>query len=136
MTDPIAHGLPHREPFLFVDAVTESTPGETARGVKTFSSGDPMFAGHFPGDPIVPGVILTEALAQLAGIAGGGGGRRFLLSAIRSMKFPAAARPEERIDLAARKSGTLGGLWIFEVSARTGDRLVAEGQIVLNETSG
>lgn len=135
MTDPTAHGLPHRKPFLFIDAVTESVPGESARGVKTFPSDDPMFAGHFPGDPIVPGVILTEALAQLAGIAGGGEGRRFLLSAIRSMKFPAAARPEERLDLSARRSGTLGGLWIFEVSARAGDRLVAEGQVVLNETS-
>ncbi len=128
-------GLPHRDPFVFVDDVVVLQSGESARGVKTFSGEEPMFAGHFPGDPLVPGVILTEALAQVAGIAGGGEGRRFLLSAIRTMKFPAAARPGERIDLEARKSGAMGGLWMFDVKAAVGDRIVAEGQVVLNETS-
>lgn len=92
-----------------------------------------MFTGHFPGNPIVPGVILTEALAQVAGIAGGGDGRKFLLSSIRAMKFPAAAKPRERIALAAAKTGAMGGLWMFAVTATVGDRVVAEGQVVLNE---
>lgn len=94
-----------------------------------------MFAGHFPGDPLVPGVILTEALAQMAGLAGGGDGRRFLLSAIRTMKFPRAARPGERIELRANKTGAMGGLWMFDVRASVEDQVVAEGQIVLNEIS-
>ena len=94
-----------------------------------------MFAGHFPNDPVVPGVILTEALAQMAGLAGGGEGRQFLLSAIRSMKFPVAVRPGERIDLHAQKTGVMGGLWMFEVRATVGEQVVAEGQIVLNEVS-
>lgn len=130
---PEAFGLPHRPPFVFVDAVIHRTPGESADGTRTFSADDPLFAGHFPGDPIVPGVILTEALAQMAGIAGGGGGRKFLLSAIRSMKFPSAARPGETITLQAKKTGAMGGLWIFEVRAAVDERLVAEGQVVLNE---
>jgi len=109
-------------------------PGESAEGVKTFSGGEPMFAGHFPGNPLVPGVILTEALAQMAGIAGGGDGRRFLLSAIRGMKFPAPARPGDRIDLSAKKLSALGGLWMFEVRAAVAGKVVAEGQVVLNET--
>ena len=94
-----------------------------------------MFRGHFPGNPIVPGVILTEALAQTAGIAGAWGSddRCFLLSAIRSMKFPAAARPEERIILNARKAGEIGGLWMFDVRAEVEGNIVAAGQIVLNE---
>lgn len=91
-----------------------------------------MFRGHFPGNPIVPGVILTEALAQLAGIAGGEG-RRFLLSAIRNMKFPGAAKPDEEIALEATKTGEMGGLWMFQVKASVGERVVAEGQVVLNE---
>lgn len=132
---PQALGLPHREPFVFVDGVFDVEPGISARGVKTFSGSEPMFAGHFPGDPLVPGVILTEALAQVAGIAGGGEGRRFLLSAIRAMKFPAAARPGERIDFAAKKTGAMGGLWMFDARAAVGERIVAEGQIILNETS-
>lgn len=135
-SDPIALGLPHREPFLFIDRITSLAPGAEARAEKTFSTDDPMFRGHFPGNPIVPGVILTEALAQLAGIAGAGpDGRTFLLSAIRSMKFPAPARPGDLLSLHARRTGGLGGLAQFEASARVGETTVAEGQIVLNESS-
>ena len=132
--DPVALGLPHRPPFLFLDCVTSLTPGEAACGEKTFSADDPIFTGHFPGNPIVPGVILTEALAQLAGIAGAGcDGRTFLLSAIRSMKFPTAAHPGDRIVLHSRKIGGLGGMMQFEAVASVGDKTVATGQIILNE---
>ena len=132
--DPISLGLPHREPFVFVDAVSELKPGESATCTKVFPADTPFFAGHFPGNPIVPGVILSEALAQTAGIVAGEPGKAFLLSAIRGMKFPAAARPDELIQLHARKLGTVGGLWQFEVRAAVQDRVVAEGSIVLSET--
>jgi len=78
MQDPIAHGLPHREPFIFIDSVIETQSGVKSVCRKTFQPEEPFFRGHFPGDPIVPGVILAEALAQAAGIAAGRGG---------SMKF-------------------------------------------------
>jgi 3-hydroxyacyl-[acyl-carrier-protein] dehydratase len=137
MKDPEFFGLPHRQPFLFVDEVVAAAKGE-AQCLKVFSSDDPMFRGHFPHDPIVPGVILTEALAQTAGIAGAWGSRdlRFLLSAIRSMKFPWPARPGQRVILRARKTGEIGGLWMFEVRADVDGRTVATGQIVLSETHG
>jgi 3-hydroxyacyl-[acyl-carrier-protein] dehydratase len=135
---PVELGLPHREPFVFIDRVTALDPGTSAVAEKTFSPEDPLFLGHFPGDPIVPGVLLTEALAQTAGVAGasGGGQRRFLLSAIRNMKFPAAARPGQLITLSARTTGAMGGLWMFAVSAVTADGPVAEGQVVLSEVRG
>src|SRR5262245_12839872 len=131
--DPIALGLPHRPPFVFVDSVSDLLPGERATGTKTFDAGDSMFRGHFPGDPIVPGVILTEALAQLAGIVAGKPGRALRLAAIKSMKFPSAARPGEQIDLSARMTGAMGGLVQCAVEARVGDRVIAEGVIVLAE---
>lgn len=131
--DPIALGLPHRPPFVFIQSVVELEPGISATCRQTFSPEDPMFRGHFPGEPIVPGVILTEALAQTAGIAGGGDGRAFRLSAIRSMKFPSAAIPGEAIVLQARKLATVGGLWQFETKATVLERTVAEGMIVLSE---
>lgn len=131
MNPPASFGLPHRPPFLFVDRVIHHVPGTEATGEKTFGANDPIFGGHFPGNPIVPGVILTEALAQIAGIAGTSE-KGFLLSAIRMMKFPSPARPEEKISLRARKTGVLGDLHQFSVSAEVEGRIVAEGQIVLN----
>jgi 3-hydroxyacyl-[acyl-carrier-protein] dehydratase len=130
--DPIALGLPHRAPFVFVDEVLALSPGEAAACRKTFADDEPFFRGHFPGDPLVPGVILAEALAQTAGLAGGGQGRAFRLAAIKAMKFPAAVRPREAIALSARRLGSVGGLWQFAVEARVGERLVAEGVVVLS----
>ncbi len=132
--DPVALGLPHRAPFVFIDVVVALAPGESAEGRKTFSADEPFFRGHFPGDPLVPGVILTEALAQTAGIAAGEPGRDFRLSAIRGMKFLRAVRPAEEIALFARKTAVVGTLWQFEVTARVRGEVVAEGIVVLSES--
>ncbi|MEO7933048.1 MAG: hypothetical protein ABIT76_07810 [Chthoniobacterales bacterium] len=133
--DPAAHGLPHGEPFIFVDRVLETRDGEWARCEIAFGLDRDFFRGHFPGNPIVPGVILTEALAQAAGIAAGSGSARrsFLLSAIRAMKFKRAVLPGERIELEATKRGEMAGLLQFETVARVGEEIVAEGQIILSE---
>jgi 3-hydroxyacyl-[acyl-carrier-protein] dehydratase len=97
-----------------------------------------MFAGHFPENPLVPGVILTEALAQTAGIAAASGYPEtarplFLLSAIRTMKFLRAIRPEEEVDLQAEKLGQMEGMVQFKVHASVKGVPAAEGQIVLSE---
>ena len=132
--DPVALGLPHRAPFIFVDEVRALAPGESAECGKTFAPDEPFFCGHFPGDPLVPGVILTEALAQTAGLAAGQPGRAFRLSAIRAMKFFRAVRPAEEIALSARKVAVVGALWQFEVAARVRGEVVAEGVVVLSES--
>ena len=115
-------------------------PGISAEAATSFARDDPMFAGHFPGNPLVPGVIITEALAQTAGIAAASGYAEnakpfFLLSAIRSMKFLRAVRPGERIVLRAEKLAQVDALVQFKVEASVGGRPVAEGQIVLSEAA-
>jgi 3-hydroxyacyl-[acyl-carrier-protein] dehydratase len=130
-------GLPHRPPFVFVRKLVACDPGASAECETQFSSDDPMFAGHFPGDPLVPGVILTEALAQTAGIAAASAipresQPRFLLSAIRQMKFFRGVRPEEKIILRARKLGEVDPLLQFEVEALVDNQQVAAGQLVLS----
>lgn len=131
--DPVALGLPHRPPFIFVDTVIELNPGELAVCRKTFDADEPFFRGHFPGNPLVPGVILTEALAQTAGLAAGQAGRTFHLSAIKGMKFLRPVRPLDEITLTAHKTAALGSLWQFEVVARVGETAVAEGVVMLAE---
>ncbi|MEP6602868.1 MAG: 3-hydroxyacyl-ACP dehydratase FabZ family protein [Spartobacteria bacterium] len=130
-------GLPHRPPFVFVREILSCDPGVAAECATTFDPNEPMFAGHFPGNPLVPGVILTEALAQTAGIAAASGGDktsapRFLLSAIRQMKFFHAVRPAERIVLRATKLALVEDLWQFAVEAHVAGKQVAAGQLVLN----
>jgi 3-hydroxyacyl-[acyl-carrier-protein] dehydratase len=130
-------GLPHRPPFVFVREVISCEPGRSVEARTSFSAEDPMFAGHFPSNPLVPGVILTEALAQTAGIAASSGYPEterpmFLLSAIRTMKFFEAVRPEEEIELTAEKLAEVERMLQFKVAARVNGVLVAEGQLVLS----
>lgn len=132
-SDPIAYGLPHRAPFVFVDEVREICPGQSALCVKRFAACEPFFAGHFPGDPLVPGVILTEALAQTAGIACGEVGKSFRLSAIKLMKFLRPVRPDSQVLLKAEKTGGMGVLVQFQVSATVDGETAAEGVVILNE---
>jgi 3-hydroxyacyl-[acyl-carrier-protein] dehydratase len=130
-------GLPHRPPFVFVRELIRCDPGISAETKTSFAADDPIFAGHFPGNPLVPGVILTEALAQTAGIAVASGyvdvpKPLFLLSAIRSMKFLRAVRPGEQVDLRAERLAQVDGLVQFKVEASVNGVRVAEGQLVLS----
>jgi 3-hydroxyacyl-[acyl-carrier-protein] dehydratase len=131
--DPIELGLPHRAPFIFIDDVISVEPGRRAEAEKRFSSEEGLLKGHFPGNPIVPGVLLTEALAQTAGIAIGGPGKSFLLTAIRAMKFLRPVRPEEQIQLVAESVVEMNGMVQCAVRASSAGETVAEGQIVLAE---
>ena len=134
--DPIVCGLPHRAPFVFIDEVVAIERGQSAVCTKYFAASEPFFSGHFPGNPLVPGVLLTEAAAQTAGIAAGAPGRIYHLSAIRQMKFLRAVGPDSKVEFTAAKTGGIGGMLQFQVSARVGGELVAEGVVVLSEVKG
>ena len=133
-------GLPHQPPFVFVQELITCDSGVSAECATIFRKSDPVFAGHFPGNPLVPGVIITEALAQTAGIAAAAGYPEkmrpfFLLSAIRNMKFFDAVRPEKRIVLHAEKIAEMGKLLQFKVKAAVAGNCVAEGELVLTKAA-
>lgn len=97
--------LPHRDPFLFVDSLEEVTE-ETITGVRTFNADEPFFAGHFPGYPVVPGVILVESMAQCGGAGvrklGVLGEKLFFLAAVNNVKFRRQVRPGDTVRMEIR----------------------------------
>ena len=131
--------LPHRAPFVFVDRIVELEPGSRAVGVKKIAADEWYLRGHFPGNPLVPGVILVEALAQVAGIALNSeqpdACRRTYLSAIRSAKFLRPVLPGEEITLVAQRRAQLGVVTQFAVTASVNGAIVAEGEVVLGWVS-
>jgi 3-hydroxyacyl-[acyl-carrier-protein] dehydratase len=133
---PLLERLPHRAPFRFLSRLSFLQPEVRAEGVWSLSGQEDFFAGHFPGDPIVPGVLLGEALAQLAGLllpATGGGPTGVRLARV-DLKFPAAIRPPADVALTADLRNCRDRLALFEVAARVHGDVAASGHLVLAMT--
>jgi 3-hydroxyacyl-[acyl-carrier-protein] dehydratase len=125
--------LPHRYPFLLVDRVTYVEPGIRAKGYKNLTANEQFFEGHFPFKPIMPGVLMVEALAQLGCIAllVKPEYREFLgvFTGIDGFKFRAMIQPGDRLDMEVELLKMRGALGRFKATARLGDKLVCEGEI-------
>lgn len=125
--------LPHRPPFRFVTELRCVDPS-AFEAVWSVSGDEDFFRGHFPGEPIVPGVLVTEALAQTAGLhllsreGGGSHGGMLVQSEVR---FRKPVHPPAMISLRVTDDGSLGSLHRFEVRAFVRETLVADGTIVL-----
>ncbi len=129
--------LPHRTPFVFVSEVI-SADKECVEAVWNIAGTEDFFRGHFPGDPIVPGVFLIEALAQTAGLSmiviSGGRQQSGHVSGMlvqSDVRFRRAVRPPVHVSLHAIESGSFGGLHRFTVRATVGGEVAAEGTLVL-----
>ena len=130
----IADYLPHRAPFRFVSTVTNLEAGVAGSGTWCITGDEDFFKGHFPGEPVVPGVLLAESLAQLAGLVGfadhAAQGVRVRLARV-DVKFTSQVKPPAVVVLWAMRGRSIGSLAQFEVSARSGDKTVASGTITL-----
>ena len=122
--------LPHREPFLFLDSIDITEKGESGIGYIEFSPKESFFKGHFPDNPIVPGVIIIEALAQAAGVVGGQKfikeNRTVLFMSLNSAKFRKPVKPAEKISLHVKKINQVKNVYKFSGNAKVNDKLVTE----------
>jgi 3-hydroxyacyl-[acyl-carrier-protein] dehydratase len=124
--------LPHGESFRFISRVNRIAEGESGEAVWSLSGNEPFFSGHFPGNPIVPGVLIVEALAQLSGLVGPDSGSRSGKLAQVDVRFEQAVTPPAEIVLRSRLSRVMGELQQFEVSAALDQVSVARGAITLH----
>lgn len=129
-SDPLAR-LPHRDPFRFVSRVIQLTEGQSVEAAWTLTGAESFFAGHFPGQPLVPGVLITEALAQAAGLAAGISGGQGRLAHV-DVRFEQPVAPPAEIRLNARLTRTMGTLRQFDVAASVGGAVVARGSVALS----
>lgn len=128
--------LPHGDEFRFVDRLLELQPGISGVGEYLLRGNEVFLRGHFPGNPLMPGVLLVEALAQLAGVVAQSDPTvspllGLKLTAIRSVKILGSARPGESVQLRAEVIGRMGGLIQCRVIAEVLGRLVLQGEITL-----
>ena len=116
--------LPHRYPFLLIDRVVEVNPGESIIAYKNLSVNEPFFTGHFPDNPLIPGVLLLEAMAQAAGILGfctqgktNEDGSTYYFAGADNVRFRRPCVPGDRVMLRAALVSQRRGIWKFEVSS-------------------
>jgi 3-hydroxyacyl-[acyl-carrier-protein] dehydratase len=150
MTEPIqldiseiVRLLPHRYPFLLVDRVLECVPGKSIRALKNVTYNEPFFPGHFPGRPLMPGVMIVEALAQAAGIlvfvsAGvvTNQDSKFYFVGIDKARFRKPVEPGDQLILSAQLERALKGIWRFSTTATVGDTEVAHADIMVAPETG
>ncbi len=130
----ILEELPHRYPFLMVDRVVELEPGVRGLGLKNVTFNEPHFQGHFPGNPVMPGVLIVEALAQLGGIVvsaadGAGLARVGFLAGVNQMRFRRIVRPGDVLQLEVETILRRKMLGRVRGTASVNGDVAAEGEI-------
>lgn len=153
MTEPIALDimgvrrlLPHRYPFLLVDKVLECVKGDRIKAIKNVTANEPFFPGHFPHRPVMPGVMILEALAQTSGLLAfitadvvPDDSTRFFFVGIDKARFRKPVEPGDQLILTATLERSFKGIWKFNTVAYVGDTEVTSAEMMVapetNKTS-
>lgn len=128
--------LPHRYPFLLVDRVVACEPGESLTALKNVSVNEPFFQGHFPGQPVMPGVLIMEALAQATGLLSfcsmkdDHRKKLYMLVGIDKARFRGQVIPGDQLILGVTLKRSMRGIWMFEGKATVNDEVVAEAELM------
>lgn len=124
--------IPHRYPFLMVDKVIDVVPEQSAIGVKNVTINEPYFQGHFPSRPVMPGVLIIEAMAQTAGVlvvhsmGPTAEGKLVYFMSIDSARFRKPVGPGDTLMIHVVKERSRGNVWKFRGEAKVGDTVMAE----------
>ncbi len=130
--DQIREHLPHRYPFLLVDRVLEREAGKRIVGLKNVTINEPFFQGHYPTTPVMPGVLIVEAMAQVGGLAVGGASTADvlpLLAAIEKVRFRQVVKPGDQLIITATVINSRSGVVKIAASAEVDAKVVAEGEL-------
>ena len=128
--------LPHREPFLMLDEIVACTPDESITAIKNVTADEPHFAGHFPGNPVMPGVLIIEAMAQAGGvlshISNGDLVPKplYFLARIEDARFRRPVVPGEQLLIRVDADKVKRGMWWYRCEARVNDDVVASATII------
>lgn len=128
----IMNMIPHRYPILLVDRLLEFTAGESAVGLKNVTMNEPHFMGHFPGEPVMPGVLIVEAMAQTAALmvvktlGSEAEGKLVYFMTIEGAKFRKPVTPGDSLKIYVQKVQTRGAVWKFSGKAYVDDKVCAE----------
>ena len=132
-TKEIMDIIPHRQPFLLVDRIEEMEVGKRAVGIKCVSYNEPFFAGHFPDQPVMPGVLILEALAQTGAVAilslPENKGKIAYFGAVDKCRFKGKVIPGDRLCLETRIIRKKGPMGIGEATASVGGKIVARAEL-------
>jgi len=135
--EEIMRYLPHRYPFLLVDRVTSLEPDKAIRGIKNVTMNEPYFGGHFPHYPVMPGVLVIEALAELASILAWkrsgrtpGDGTIIFFAGIDDARFRRQVRPGDQLVLESEAQRLVRGIGKFAVRAKVDGEMVAEANLL------
>lgn len=138
--EDILRALPHRYPFLMIDRIIDIDGDESAVGIKNVSVNEPIFQGHFPGNPVFPGVLIIEGMAQTAGAIAiradrTGGNHVVYMVTVDKCKFRKPARPGDVIEYHIRKIRRRSAMGWYEARAMVGSTLIAEAEVGAMVTS-
>lgn len=128
--------IPHRYPFLFVDRVISMVPGEEIEAIKNVTINEPFFQGHFPENPVMPGVLIVEGMAQTAAILGiskmnrEGEEKALYLTGLDKVRFRSPVKPGDTIRYRVKFISKKWTVWKLEAEAYVGDKKVVEGEII------
>ncbi len=129
----IAQILPHRYPFALVDRIEDYEPGKWAVGRKCVTMNEPFFQGHFPGQPVMPGVLIIEALAQVGAVAAltepGSEGKLALFGGIKNARFKRQVQPGDVLELQCELISRRGPIGTGRAVARVDGKLAATAEL-------